>query len=90
MWRQIEKKRNTGERRMRDRRLIQNTQLVIFKVNIEKVAKLLNSATLAKLFERQIMESATLAKVSGVGRGGAKNEPPITETDHVTQQNNIN
>ena len=61
-----------------------------FKVNNEKVAKLLNSATLAKLFERQIMESATLAKVSGVGRGGAKNEPPITETDHVTQQNNIN
>ena len=53
------------------------------------MAKLLNSATLVKLFERQIMESATLAKVSGVGRGSAKNEPPITETDHVTQQNNI-
>ena len=36
------------------------------------------------------LKRATLAKVSGVGSGDAKNEPPITETDHVTQQSNIN
>ena len=26
--------------------------------------------------------------MSGVGNGDAKNEAPITETDHVTQQRN--
>ena len=32
---------------------------------------------------------ATLGRVSDVGNGDAKNEPPITtETDYVTQQNN--